>query len=658
MRRVVFVRGAADIPPPSDGTTIVVLDSAWTPPPGARSDVVPIRAAIVTVAERDDLFEEALERLDAWAAATGIADRLLVDGSSAWFRIRERCWWWVHERLFWLRVVDEIAGPRTAAPDELRVPVEEVALADVARRWAVGRQVRFVVETSGSATSADPVGAGAAPVWAERLRWLAGWPARRVRRRARLVRSSAIEGRLHVLDERVRELRGGDRARVLVLSHTGIFQPIRGASRAEPIDPILGPVVERLTATGFDVVVVGLGLDHRRDGDWETIRADPGLLPSSLLAARWSAPDDDAASGTGSASPALDGAEQTAIDVDGVDLAPPLVEEIRSVLAASQPTALRHARQAARLLTEIRPAALLLTHEGIRGPWLQAAQERRVPSFAVQHGVIYPTHPGYRHARHPGLLLPDCTFTYGDFERRVLLDHGGYRTDEVVASGSPRLDLDRAARIDAAPAEAASVRRELGVAEGDRMLVVSTVNLPFVRRTYVTAMLARALGGPLPGVHVVFKTHPGEEDEGPYRVLLESLARGGGYAPPPMTVVRRVDLYRLLRAADAHLGLHSTVLTDAVAAGTPNLIFVAQVRHDVLGYVAAGVARPVRGVADVRAALDHPVPADPAARDAFLARHFRAGDASGRIVGEIEDRLVGHHPSAGSTRAEGQGADG
>jgi hypothetical protein len=234
-------------------------------------------------------------------------------------------------------------------------------------------------------------------------------------------------------------------------------------------------------------------------------------------------------------------------------------------------------------------------------------------------------------------VLPTRTFVFGDFEREVLLEHGGYRDDEVIVSGSPRLDLDAALTQDpsAQARERAAVRRELGVRDGDRLLVVSTVNLPFIRRFHVVQMLERLLGGPLPGIHVVFKKHPGELDEGPYRALLEGLAAAGGYSVPPMTIVRDVDLYRLLRAADAHLGLRSTVLTDAVVVGIPNLIAAVQAHADMLGYVDAGVARPVRSVAELVDALADPRPPDPAAQAAFLARHFRPGDASARIVAAV-----------------------
>jgi hypothetical protein len=282
-----------------------------------------------------------------------------------------------------------------------------------------------------------------------------------------------------------------------------------------------------------------------------------------------------------------------------------------------------------------------MTHEGLRATWLMAASRQRIPTFAVQHGIIYATHPGYRHERQPGLVLPTETFVYGPFERRTLLDVGGYQLDEVTVSGSPRLDLDRATRTQddgSAAADRRLVRGELGVADDDRLLVVSTLFDEFLRWSHLTHMIDRLLGGPLPRVHVVFKLHPGETDDGPYRTLLTGLAAAGGYPPPPISVVRDIDLYRLLRASDAHLGMHSTVLTDAVVVGTPNLIATVDANSDILGYIPARVARPVGDVMEVLSALDDPWPPDPVARQAFLDDHFRSGDASALIVSAIAAR--------------------
>lgn len=172
------------------------------------------------------------------------------------------------------------------------------------------------------------------------------------------------------------------------------------------------------------------------------------------------------------------------------------------------------------------------------------------------------------------------------------------------------------------------------------MLVVSTAHAPIVRRFHLVDMIEKTLGGPLPGIHVVFKQHPAEVDEGPYRALLTGLASAGGYEPPTVSVVRDTDLYRLLRACDAHLGFHSTVLTDAVIVGVPNLVAIVQSFGDLLGYVAAGVARPVGSVEELREAIRNPAKADPAARRAFLEDHFLPGDAGARIVARIQTALA------------------
>ncbi len=307
------------------------------------------------------------------------------------------------------------------------------------------------------------------------------------------------------------------------------------------MEPQLEAVVDRLTADGFRPTVRALELDHLDDEHWPDVWADDRLLPRSLLRTRWS---------TGSVPsethPEIDlaGLRSHPLDVDGLDLSPILVDEIGGLCGRWLTGQLVEIERIGRLLSELRPASMLLSHEGVRATWLAAARLARIPSFAIQHGVIYPTHPFYQHPRHPGLILPDCTFVFGEWERRVLQDVGHFRDDEVAVSGAPRAPDEGAVDPDELRGHpsAAVLRRKLGVADGDRLLVVSTASVPIVRRFHIVDMLERVLDGPLPGVHVVFKQHPGETDEGPYTETLAGLARVGGYPPPRMSVVRDVDL--------------------------------------------------------------------------------------------------------------------
>ena len=417
-----------------------------------------------------------------------------------------------------------------------------------------------------------------------------------------------------------------------MISYTGIHQRIQGASAARSLDPNLGSVIERMRREGPAPIVIGLGLDHRNDDTWPHIAADPRLLPQSLLATRWHGNDVPDPALIDAVTAALRGPD-VPLMLDGVDLGPALMTRVRAFAEAWLTPTLTLATRVEHLIAELRPGALVLTHEGIRAAWLAAAHRAGIPSFAVQHGMLYPTHPGYCHPRDATLVIPDRTFVYGPYERDVLLEHGGYRSDEVEVSGSPRVDLD--AHGPAGPAieaERSAVRRELGVDAGDRLLVVSTAHAPLLRRYHLMDMLEKTLGGPLPGVHLVFKQHPAEPDEGPYRALLTGLARAGGYEPPPITVVRDVDLYRLLRASDAHLGFHSTVLTDAVVVGTPNLIAMVQAFSDLARLRRLG-RRPARARCRRRPCRDaRTVATGPRLARAFLERHFLPGDAGGRIV--------------------------
>ena len=133
--RLVFAGSPAEAPPPDGATTCVILDTTWTPAPGERADLLPLRRLAGDALRAADLFEEALDRLDRWAAEARLADLLEVGDTTYWYRLREVAWHWLLERLIWERVIRAARGPAT--PASLAAPGEEVALLEVAA--AVGR---------------------------------------------------------------------------------------------------------------------------------------------------------------------------------------------------------------------------------------------------------------------------------------------------------------------------------------------------------------------------------------------------------------------------------------------------------------------------------------------------------------------------------------
>lgn len=662
LRRIVFAGPPSDEAPQVEGVVRIVLDTAWSAPSGSRSDVVGLRDLLAPILDRRDLFKETFELLDGWAESVEIADRMTVDGLSWWFRGRLGMWLWLVTRAHWAAVLEEVFE-RYGVPQEIEVGPGEPVLTEVVERVAATLGSRVVVSSppalpdeSDNDTSTP---APQALSLAERVRWRFG-------RHPRQLRKAELDRRSSLLNARVGALAATGRDRVLIVTNPAVHQivTIGGVDRRH--DPFLGSVVDRLRGTDLAPIIFVLKTDPREDANWAIVGPDPGLIPDRLLSTHWSDPADreimEAARTTLDSGLAM--APDVRLDVSGIDFGPAVIAELSRQSAGGLPNRIRQAHRAARMLRELAIGCILLINEYGQTEWIAAARLSGIPILAVQHGIIVPEHVGYRHRRHPALPLPTLTFVFGAYEARVLSDYGGYRSDEVVVTGAPRLDSVPLGGPEAAAApsvavgalaeeERAAIRERLGVRPGDRMVVISTTREAVHRRFYWPHALARLLDGPLPATHLVFKLHPAEADDGAYRELVEGLATAGGREAPPITVVRDIDLFALLRAADAHLGLYSTVLTDAVVAGTPNLIAETQARVDLLGYVAASVAVPVRDQSGFRSALDELAPPDPIARRAFLDDHFQPGDATGRIIAEIRRALDASQRLPSSGLADG-----
>jgi hypothetical protein len=646
----------------------LILDPAWSPSADDRGDLVAVRQVTESVLSREDLFPATTRLLDEWAAQTGIAEALTVDGTSFWYRRRLWAWRWLHERLIWIGILDELARSRTITAVEIP-PAEETALADVVRLFAARAaiQLRGAEDSPASAQDAEIVGElrdSMAADGVEAARGRARHPLigslRDLVRRTRLLpadrRRARIEARRAAMDRRAAAFASEGTRRLLVVADPATYQEVTTPTGRARMDPFLGPIVDRLAGTTLAPIVLELGTRAADDATWARTTGPAGgrVLTADVLARQFGAPDDGPVSAVAADRVAADLARREGrIEVGGLDLGPALLAGLERFARIILPARLREVARERRLLEALRPAALLTIDEYGRTEWLSAARQAGIPVVAVQHGIIHAWHPGYQHRTRPDVrAVPQRTYTFGEFERRLLLEGGEYRADEVVVGGSPRLDLVKASTPTAG--DASALRAELGVAAGERLLVISTTFAEVFRRFYAPVAFASLVGRPIPGVRVVVKLHPGEKDGELYLRLLDGLRGPGEPARTDVSVVKRVDLYRLLAAADAHLGLYSTVLTEAVVTGTRNLLAATQAASDLLGYVAAGVAVPVRSPGDIAAAIEAPQSeSDASARRAFLEDHFRAGPATERIADDLVAWLV---PAAtpGSHQREGR----
>ncbi len=440
-----------------------------------------------------------------------------------------------------------------------------------------------------------------------------------------------LERRLAVLEARIADLANRPDTIAAVVM-TASFHTVRDGDEDRRIDPYVSPILDRLAADGHPIAMIVIGLDHRKAVPWRIIEADPRLIPVSYVELRGS-------SAVSADEPRLGDAIRhlpvVPLRWNGFDLGP-IVTDLVATYGGWVDRQQDVMTGAIDLLAQLRPKVLMTGWEGARTSWLGAARNVGIPTVAVQHGVIYPRNPDYDRTPHPARLHADVTCVFGPYERDLLINQGRYDPDSVTVTGSPRIDPD-IAPVTGSPAERAAVRDELGVVADDRILVVSAGRRFIGDTIHGLNMAGRLLAGPMPGIHIVVKLHPEAIGDDDYAALLAGLARAGGYPEPHLSVVRDIDLYRLLRSSDAHLGLYSTVLTDAVVTDTPNMIAVGQAWADIIGYVAAGVATPVASADDVRAFMVDPIRSSADDRTRFLASHYRSGDAIGRIVGAIRD---------------------
>ncbi len=175
-----FVASLELAPAVRPGTVVVVLDTAWTPGAAERRDIIAVRRVLASVLGRVDLFVDAQQRLDAWAAAVDAPDRLLRGGVSWWFRVCLNLAYWLHERLLWRYALAEL-GVGTSVR-EIVVPAHEVGLTQVAGILAAGGDCR--VDTVGTATASPTASSANHATVAGRWR---DWIGRRLRRQERLV---------------------------------------------------------------------------------------------------------------------------------------------------------------------------------------------------------------------------------------------------------------------------------------------------------------------------------------------------------------------------------------------------------------------------------------------------------------------------------------
>lgn len=199
-----------------------------------------------------------------------------------------------------------------------------------------------------------------------------------------------------------------------------------------------------------------------------------------------------------------------------------------------------------------------------------AAKRRRITVTEVQHGIIYPNHPGYAstvpHETGISIPVPDKTLVYGEkFKEYLLASTPLYKNKLIRVVGSPRLTrfLDVMYRNGRSVIRN-QVRQKLHLKNNLVVLAVTTQkpvakSLTFFLRECIKILPTH--------VRICLKPHPGELGAGlaVYKTLTKD-------SRVKIVTDSDIDLYELLVASDIHISSYSTVLLEAMALGVPNLV--------------------------------------------------------------------------------------
>lgn len=197
------------------------------------------------------------------------------------------------------------------------------------------------------------------------------------------------------------------------------------------------------------------------------------------------------------------------------------------------------------------------------------AKQENIPTVAIQHGVVYATHPGYNFKNWNKSsitnLLADKICVYGNSERKVLINNG-CPEEKVVVTGHLRYDfLKDADKI----FDRDKTLRKYGIDKNKKIVLWATQTHGFGNKEnrLNAEMMFRTFAKLKDKYHLIIKLHPGEDQNAP--LYIEFNKKFGDIA----TILKgKENTFELLYVCDALVTKHSTVGIEAIILNKPIII--------------------------------------------------------------------------------------
>ena len=210
-----------------------------------------------------------------------------------------------------------------------------------------------------------------------------------------------------------------------------------------------------------------------------------------------------------------------------------------------------------------------------------AAKQAKLRVFAVQHGMIYTLHPAYMYGHYKeSPLLPDTTFTWGEYYTNLLLTSGGYSSNQVLTTG--RIPENNGQRISS---QLLNTDQEL--------IVYATQPQPDInlRKKELLTVLSviQKMGD---RYRLVLRPHPSEKDDAYFYKIGDTISFSNFY------IDRTSDLVTHFEKCSLLITSYSTVGAEFVAFNKP-LVILDLLKQDKVNYIKEGVGIPIYSEEDL-----------------------------------------------------------
>jgi UDP-N-acetylglucosamine 2-epimerase len=277
-----------------------------------------------------------------------------------------------------------------------------------------------------------------------------------------------------------------------------------------------------------------------------------------------------------------------------------------------------------------------------------AAKLENIPQLALQHGVIHPTHVGYRYAQDeisrdgcvtsPYCPIPDITAVYGPYHKDILTKVSAYPKDSVVVTGQPRYDiLYHANKI----YDKEIFFKKYKINPKHEIVLWATQchglsneeNIKNFKKVFETMQNIN-------DATLIIKQHPGEGKR--YTKMIEKYLNS--YRINAVIASKDSDTYELLYVCDLMITRHSTTAMEAVALNKPVIILNLSGEPDPVEYVKEGVVLGVYKEEGLKSAIEKLLQDDSELaknRAKYIEKYLYRidGGATERVVNLIEEMI-------------------